>query len=113
METKTSNVACYVPSEFLEPAITKFLGTIIREIGSYSQCPPTYLWRRWSYMLRGVAYLIDCFSDESSSSLSARPVHAILAYNNVRGEFDPFNPYGVYDPQRAVEIWRRCRDSLE
>lgn len=101
----------YIPSEILEPHLTKFFNYMITVIGNERRFPSRAKWTAWHNMFKGVHYLV--IGNRSRDSSNCVGVHANLAYGNFLGKIDPCwacSSSGGFDKQRAMEIWKTCRD---
>ena len=96
-----------IPSELLEPHLSKFLGLMVSFIGSESRPPARDQWEKWHNMLKGVHYL----AIGNRSSNSACGVNASLAFTNALKEIDPCwaTTSGTFDEKSALRIWKACR----
>jgi len=99
----------YIPSEMIEPYLEKFCGTIIREIGMCPKFPSMKKWRDWDQKMSGVDYLLHHLNCTGNEQL--RPVHAKLAFSNVRYKIVPWFSRGL-DKKDARRSWRIAREGL-
>jgi len=100
-----------IPSEMLEPHLSRFFGTVVGMIGVEREFPSIEKWREWHNMLKGVHYLV----------MGTGATHANLAIGNELSRIDPYWPgvsegtrlCGGFDESKARDIWRICREIAE
>lgn len=96
-----------IPSEILEPQLTKFFGLMIQLIGSEQSFPSQKKWEAWHNMFKGVHYLVM----GNRSRKDCTGVHANLAFGNVLGKIDPcWFLDDQFDEEFAKEVWKTCRE---
>ena len=98
-----------IPSELLEPQLTKFFGLMIGIIGSEPTFPAKEKWQEWHLMFKGVHYFV--IGNRGKEPKDSTGVHASLAFSNALANLDPCWAVGdkKFDESRALEIWKTCR----
>ena len=100
-----------IPSEMLEPHLSKFFGLIVGMIGAEREFPSVEKWREWHNMLKGVHYFV----------IGTDATHANIAMGNELAKIDPFwsgvregdRLLGGFEESKAREVWQICREISE
>ena len=97
----------YLPSEVLEPHLTRFYGLLIQFIGREIRFPSKQKWKSWSDMMQGVSYIVG--GNRPRELDNSIGIHASLAYSNFRRDFDPYWPGKEFDLEKAKTVYENCK----